>query len=380
MQNKLYTYKNQLFYLAYVIMIINATLIKNINMSISKVFMIIYISLYFINTILKRYTIKEFILIHLGYLVSLIVFFNSKETDLFIISIMILSSSKVNFKQIVKIDFLCRLAGVISTILLCFIGITKDFIMYRIDQTTNMMEIRHSLGFIHPNTLSGHLFIIVAAYIYLRNKQLKIIESIILFGIIYIVADITGSRTAIIVIFIMLLFLNLDKIFGLTNKKIVKLTLIYSVLICTIVSLILIVLYEYDFELINKINEIFTGRIKSARYFFDTYGLSLLGQDVNLVSIIEFQQTSEQMRILDNLYMSLAIRSGIIFLSIYNLLYFKLNKLLVENGCWYEVIIIFGITIYGFVEKIAISPELNFTSILIGLILFSTRYDKLKLN
>lgn len=380
MQNRLCAYKNQLFYLAYMIMIINATLIKNINSSVSKIFIIIYISLFFINTILKQYTIKEFILIHLGYLIAFIVFLNSKEKDLLIISIVVLSSSQVNFKEIVKIDFLTRLAGVTSTILLYFIGITKDFIMYRIDQTTNMIEIRHSLGFIHPNTLSIHIFIIVIAYIYLRNKQLKITEYILLFGIIYIFGEITGSRTATISIVIISLFLSLNKIICLKNKKIIKFILMYSTLICTMVSFIFTLLYKYDIELINKINEILTGRIKSASYFFDTYGFSLLGQDVHLVSIVQFQQTSDQMRILDNLYMSLGIRSGIIFLIIYNLLYFKLNKLLVENEYWCEVIFIFAIAIYGFVEKIAISPEANFTAILLSLILFSSNYDKSKSN
>ena len=81
------------------------------------------------------------------------------------------------------------------------------------------------------------------------------------------------------------------------------------------------------------------------------------------------------MRILDNLYASLSIRSGMIFLILYNILYVKLNKYLINNSYIYECIIITVISLYGLVEKAPINSELNFTLILLGLVIFRRKLN-----
>ena len=81
------------------------------------------------------------------------------------------------------------------------------------------------------------------------------------------------------------------------------------------------------------------------------------------------------MRILDNLYMSLAIRSGIILLYIYIIMYMKLYIRLFNEKKICEIILVVVICLSGLIEKVAISPELNFTSILLSMVFFN---DKVK--
>ena len=371
MYKKIYKYNNILFYTSYMLMILNATLIKNISPRISHILIILYISLFICNIVLKKYNKKEFIHISAFFLLIMLVFFNSKERDLVILVILILSSKGVNFRKLVKIDFITRLWGITMTIMLCLIGVINDFIMYRYDLNNFIIEIRHSLGFIHPNTLSVNVLILLMGYIYLRYKNIKLIEFILIFIIMYIFSNITGSRNGVICITIIILLFYLEKIFNIFGKKWAKHFVIYSVVLCTILSILLTILYKYDYNVINIINSLLTGRIKSASYFLDTYGFSLLGQKVNLVSIIQSQQTSEQMRILDNLYISLGIRSGIILLYIYIIIYIKLYIKLFNEKKICEIILVVVICLSGMIEKIAISPELNFTSILLSMVLFN---------
>ncbi|OSB10696.1 hypothetical protein B2H97_07005 [Paraclostridium bifermentans] len=373
MQEQLHYYKNQLFYLAYAMMIFNSTLIKNINNTLSKTLIITYIGLFILNTILKKYNIKEFIILHVGFIISAIIFIKSRETDILILCIVILSSSNIDFKKVVKIDFFLRLIGISITILLCTIGVTQDFIMYRIKDTINLVEIRHSLGFIHPNTLSVNVFILLFAYMFLRYKKIKPYEYIFIFLVMYVFGEITGSRTGVFCTALTIIMLNLNKHTKLFSKKPIKFILIYSVAICTTISLGLTILYNYNLPVINNLNTILTGRIKSASYFLETYGVSILGQQIKLVSIIQAQQTYEQLRILDNLYISLAVRSGILFLCIYNILYIRLNKFFDKNNCMDKVIFITIMTIYGTIEKVPINPELNFTVVLLGLVIFKAK-------
>lgn len=371
MYKKKYKYNNILFYVSYMLMILNATLIKNVSSRISHVFIAVYIVLFIFNIVFKKYNKKEFMFIIIAFLLISIVFLISKERDLFILGILILSSKGVDFRKLVKIDFITRIWGIAITIILCLVGVAKDFIMYRYDFNNSVVEIRHSLGFIHPNTLSINILILLMGYIFLRYKNIKLIEFLVIFIIMYIFSKITGSRNGVLCTTITILLFYLEKIFNIFSNKVIKCLITYSMTLCTILSILLTVLYKYDLNFINIINNLLTGRIKSASYFLDTYGFSLIGQKIELVSIIQSLQTSEQMRILDNLYMSLGIRSGIIFLIIYNILYIKLYINLFNEKRICEIILITIIGFSGLIEKVAISPELNFTSILLNMVLFN---------
>lgn len=373
-------HSNKLFYIAYAIMVLNASLIKNIDITVSKFIIITYIILFMINTVLKRYSIKEFIIIHIGIILSLIILMKSKDVDIFIMIIVILSTAGINFRKVVKIDFFIRLLGVSFTILLSTIGITKDFIMYRFEDISNIAKIRHSLGFIHPNTLSVNIFILLLGYLFLRYKKIRNREYILIFLIMYIFGEITGSRTGSISIALTIFILIINKNTKLLDRKGIKTVITYSVVVCTIASLSLAIFYNYDLKFVNELNYMLTGRIKSANYFIDTYGFSILGQQIKLVSIIQSQQSYEQMRILDNLYVSLAVRSGIVLLVIYNYLYIKLNKWLLKNNYKNETIFITIMTIYGLIEKVPISPELNFTALLLGLVIYNKSFNKEELD
>lgn len=370
MQKQLDGYNNQIFYIAYVLMIINATLIKNINNTVSRIIIVVYIALYVLNMLLKKYTIKEFLILHVGFLIIGIIFLKSKETDILILGVILLSSSRIDFKKVVKLDFITRLIGVICTILFSLTGITTNFIMYRIKEPNYTIEVRNSLGFIHPNTLSVNIFILILAYVYIRYKSIKIIECVTLVVIMYTFSEITGSRTGIICIAILILSIILERKTQFSSRKIFKFIFIYGIPICVLISFTLTILYSYNIEVINVMNKIFTGRIRSANYFLENYGISLFGQSLELISIVQAQQTSEQMRILDNLYISLGVRSGIVFLIIYNIIYVKLNKFIVNQNYKCEMILITNLMIYGFMEKVPISPELNFTVLLLGIVLF----------
>ena len=88
MSERLNNYKNQLFYLAYFIMILNSSLMRNINSKISKILIVVYIILFILNITMKRYKIKEFIFIHIMIALGGIVFIKSYELQILILIIL----------------------------------------------------------------------------------------------------------------------------------------------------------------------------------------------------------------------------------------------------------------------------------------------------
>ena len=107
-----------------------------------------------------------------------------------------------------------------------------------------------------------------------------------------------------------------------------------------------------------------TGRIKSASYFLQNYSISILGQKLELVSIIESIATSEQQRILDNLYVKILVNYGIFALVLYNWINVRLMKLFFKKKNKLIIIIMFTVSIYGILESMVIIPSFSLFLIL----------------
>lgn len=354
---------NYIFYLAYSLFIINSIFIKNIDSNIYKVILIFNIILFLINAVFKSYTKNQIIIIIIIGLLLNIISINAKDSNIIILYIIIISSIGFKLEKIMKLDLLCRSISVVGTIILSIINITNDFLMYRIGEDGSVY-VRHSLGFEHPNTLSNNIFIILITYIYMKYDKFKLIDTIFVVSIGYICNLITGARTSMICVVLIVILMFLDKRINILQNKYLRKIFIIIVPLCTIISLILVSAYKYDIRIIEQIDTLLTGRIKSASYFLANYNISILGQKLELVSIIQSIITTQQQRILDNLYVKTLINYGILAIILYNLVNVKLMKLFFEKKNNAIIIIMFIISIYGILESMIIVPSFSLILIL----------------
>lgn len=354
---------NYIFYLAYSLFIINSIFIKNIDSSIYKVILVFNIVLFLINAAFKSYTKNQIMkIIIIGLLLS-IISINTNDDNIIILYIIIISAIGFKVEKIMRLDLLCRSISVIGTIILSMINITNDFLMYRIGENGSIY-VRHSLGFEHPNTLSINIFIILITYIYIRYDKFKLIDIIVVVSIGYIGNLVTGARTSMICLVLIVILMLLDKKINILKNKCLRNMVIIIVPLCTIISVLLASIYKYDIRIIEQINTFLTGRIRSASYFLQNYGISILGQKLELVSIVESIVTSQQQRILDNLYVKILINYGILALIFYNWVNVKLMKLFFEKRNKAIIIIMFTVSIYGILESMVIVPSFSLFLIL----------------
>lgn len=354
---------NYIFYLAYGLFIINSIFIKNIDSSIYKIILVFNIVLFLINALFKSYTKKQIInIISIGLLLG-IISINTNDYNIIILYTIIISAIGFKLGKVIRLDFLCRTISVIGTIILSIINITNDFLMYRIGEN-GVTYTRHSLGFEHPNTLSTNIFIILISYIYIRYEKFNLIDTLLIGIIGYICNLVTGARTSMMCIILILILMFLDKKINILRNNFLRNIFIIIVPICTIISIILVFIYKYDIKIIEQINILLTGRIKSASYFLQNYSISILGQKLELVSIIESIATSEQQRILDNLYVKILVNYGIFALVLYNWINVRLMKLFFKKKNKLIIIIMFTVSIYGILESMVIIPSFSLFLIL----------------
>ena len=236
------------------------------------------------------------------------------------LSILILCSSRhAKFDKIAKITVIIEVFVLSLTIVLAKIGIIENYINYE-------YRVREYLGFLYALFPSMILFNITCLVIYLnREKNIKkIIYKVILLLVANVfVYKLTGSRLSFACsIFLLICFCLFKTIPNLLEKisnwKIYKVLSSYSFIICCILSILIMLVYNPEVTWMNKLSEILGNRIYLMRTSFDRYGFKLFGiKDIAWVGsgLNKYGKLNlGEYLYVDNLYINILQKFGLFFL------------------------------------------------------------------
>ena len=313
-----------LFVIGYVLIIselllANVTFLNEFNKIIGNIGIIILLFKILIDRI--KYTKKELLLLFivLG-IVTLSAYF-SKDTLMLKLCVSIISAHRINIKRVIKIDFIVRIISVIFVIICYKLQLTNPILIAKSDGT-----IRNSFGFSHPNMLGMMLFILCSEMVYLnipKNKVVKIIIIIlnILINHFFIVSY--TSEIAIMFLLVFFIFWNKEKI--VKNKfRLISLLPIFIFAI----SLYLTYLYNINDLLGVKLNRILSNRLYYYNLFMNKYPITLFGTKID---IIYSSNNNIKFMVLDNSYLFILLRYGIIVFTIFMYSLIKLVNLIMNK-------------------------------------------------
>ena len=236
------------------------------------------------------------------------------------LSILILCSSRhAKFDKIAKITVIIEVFVLSLTIVLAKIGIIENYINYE-------YRVREYLGFLYALFPSMILFNITCLVIYLnREKNIKkIIYKVILLLVANVfVYKLTNSRLSFACsIFLLICFCLFKTIPNLLEKisnwKIYKVLSSYSFIICCILSILIMLVYNPEVTWMNKLSEILGNRIYLMRTSFDRYGFKLFGiKDIAWVGsgLNKYGKLNlGEYLYVDNLYINILQKFGLFFL------------------------------------------------------------------
>ena len=236
------------------------------------------------------------------------------------LSILILCSSRhAKFDKIAKITVIIEISVLSLTIVLAKIGIIENYIYYG-------ERVREYLGFLYALFPSMILFNITCLVIYLnREKNIKkiIYKVILLFVANVFVYKLTNSRLSFACsIFLLICFCLFKTIPNLLEKisnwKIYKVLSSYSFIICCILSILIMLVYNPEVTWMNKLSEILGNRIYLMRTSFDRYGFKLFGiKDIAWVGsgLNKYGKLNlGEYLYVDNLYINILQKFGLFFL------------------------------------------------------------------
>lgn len=346
---------NLIFFCAYFLTIVsdifnNVIFLESVLVIVDIVSIFLLVVVIFDKVIYRKvYTYKELI----GLLILLVFImysaFKSDNRALLKLPFLLIAFKGIDFNNFIKKDFYFRIVLVGTLLFMYSLGLTNNGVL----EIRNGF-IRNSFGTGHPNEIAFYLTMICLDYYYIESlkEKAKMGKPILLsIAVCILIFLFMGSRTNILLISMLsIIFLLRNKIKIWLNNKIFINIISNLFLICLIVTLLLTYFYKSDNSIMSSLNKILSNRIFISNLYIDAYtGITLFGRNLNNTQLP-----------LDNAYINLYLRYGIMLTIYISIIYYKSFKNMIAKKQNYILIFIMALfLIYGLSETPMYIPAKN---------------------
>lgn len=259
----------------------------------------------------------------------------------------IVAAKNVEFKQIIHVAYKILLIMIPMIILLCLAGIIDNRILLRGSVR------RYSLGFSHPNQLGLRIFQLVACYCYIYKEKLRKINYICIFLATVFLIRIPNSQAAYITMGMFLFMLLVYKY--IIRKKsmyiaLFKKCVLYGTFCLSLFSIIFSGIDINKYYVLARLDSWLSSRFSVCHKVWLLYGVSFWGQRIYVTEDERKLVGIKSPLWLDNAYVSLLLRYGILIFLIFCIGYLCLIKFVEMQQDDVLMIILFLYALYGTIE------------------------------
>lgn len=273
-------------------------------------------------------------------------YYKTGQFELIILICFLLCAHFTKIDKIVKISMISTILAVLSVFLCSRLGIVEDLV-YRFPNRN--IETIHCFGFNYYSGPVYPLFFSSVAYLWLKKNKIRIFELSIFLAFNYCLYRVFSLRLtlicSVIIVIIELLIVRPVRV-NISKKGFVFYsTIAYPAV--ALASILLCYFYNPSNPIMYIINT-YTNRLIYGKIGFDKYGISLLGQKIEMNGAYSTRIFSRQYFYIDVGYVYTLLVYGIIAFAVVMLLY----TLLYRNSClandklsfmWITIILIFSI-------------------------------------
>ena len=368
--------KNLLFYFSYSIylgynLLDTSFYSKNINVFGNLLIIIVLVMLIFKEVIDFKVNSRDLTLFIILAIIGGL-FFNYMDYNYAMLPFFVYSARNVNTTTIVKISYRISLVLLIFIIVSSYLGWITNYITYDGGREREYVGFRYSL--FGPAILCNIIFLKV----YLEKDNIK--WRTLMFLIIgnYALYEFTDSRLTFGLGMLLLILTILIKLFSKFKRVLMNKILIGSYVVSGLLSLYFTIGYNHLSEWHSNINEFLGGRLSLGYSTLKYYGYGLLGKRITLVGNgldVDGYITTETYDYVDNLYIQLLLKLGLLFLVIFILgmtivmwRVYRLNDI-------YLYIIFSLLALHGIIDDLMILPQYNSFWFVIAALFYKTRLD-----
>lgn len=320
---------------------------------ISRILRLISYIIILVQIFYYKLTFKNWIKFFIIFVLTL--FFGLCTDDFYwsILIVFIYASKRIKQNNILIINMHLLCIGIFCTLLLCLFGVLPDIMTARNTNISNTF-VRHSFGFYHSNVLPLLILYFELYYVFFFKEKVKFYVIFIFIGIQLLLYILCDSRNAfyLAVIFTNLIFI--EKYIGIKKniQKIFYLITRYSVVIMSVFSFLMIFLLLKG-GIWDVIDRAFSGRFRLAIFKMRRIGLHLINfmsnEDFFSDSINYVNNQILDTVVLDNGYLYIILRYGILAILFYFTVSFLLAKKFRNNI--YALTVLLIVFIANFIDN-----------------------------
>ena len=369
--------KNMLFYIPYVAYLLYSLLntsfyAKYIN-SYGKILFAFCVLLLILKEFLgARFTSRDGVLALILIVVTgyFYMYFGLTQT---LLPIFIYSARNMEVNKILRISYIISLVMLVFIILSSYLGIIQNYIYY------SALRERQYLGFRYALYPSSILCNIIFLKVYIEKENVSWLSLICLLIGNYILFQYTDSRLTFILGTALIIFSAIMKKSQKFREIVLNRTFIWSFLVLALLSIYATLNYDYLSDWQSDLNEALGGRLSLGNSTLKFYGYGLFGKMLSLsgngLDENGMLNTSTYDYV-DNLYVLLLLRAGIIFLFIFLVaMTIIMKKIYIQKDSYLYIIFIL-LAFHGIIDDLIMLPQYNSFWFVVAALFMGRRISK----
>ena len=369
--------KNMLFYIPYVAYLLYSLLntsfyAKYIN-SYGKILFAFCVLLLLLKEFLgARFTSRDGILALVLMVITgyFYMYFGLTQT---LLPIFIYSARNMEVNKILRISYIISVFMLVFIILSSYLGIIQNYIYY------SALRERQYLGFRYALYPSSILCNIIFLKVYLEKENISWLSLICLLVANYVLFQYTDSRLTFILGVALIVFSTIMKKSQKFREILLNRTFIWSFLVLALLSIYATINYDYLSDWQSDLNEALGGRLSLGNSTLKFYGYGLFGKTLSLsgngLDENGMLNTSTYDYV-DNLYVLLLLRAGIIFLFIFLVaMTIIMKKIYIQKDSYLYIIFIL-LAFHGIIDDLIMLPQYNSFWFVVAALFMGRRISK----
>lgn len=369
--------KNMLFYIPYVAYLLYSLLntsfyAKYIN-SYGKILFAFCVLLLILKEFLgARFTSRDGVLALVLIVITgyFYMYFGLTQT---LLPIFIYSARNMEVNKILRISYVISVFMLVFIILSSYLGIIQNYIYY------SALRERQYLGFRYALYPSSILCNIIFLKVYLEKENISWLSLICLLVANYVLFQYTDSRLTFILGVALIVFSTIMKKSQKFREILLNRTFIWSFLVLALLSIYATINYDYLSDWQSNLNEALGGRLSLGNSTLKFYGYGLFGKTLSLsgngLDENGMLNTSTYDYV-DNLYVLLLLRAGIIFLFIFLVaMTIIMKKIYIQKDSYLYIIFIL-LAFHGIIDDLIMLPQYNSFWFVVAALFMGRRISK----
>lgn len=305
----------------------------------------------------NTYTKKEMILSVLIIIAFVMPAILTDYSFIFWVGFLIVGAKDVDFKKILKVYLVISVTFMVMAFSASQYGLIEDLQYYAVRE--DGIYFRKSYGIVYPTDYAAHLFYMILATVVLFDEKIstmsKVWLSLLVAGSVYFTSNAQTTTLCLIGFAVLCVLAEIIKKYMMYVEKVLR----WIPVLCASCFLGLSLLYDSNRQWMVRLNELLSGRLELSKIAFDNYDIRIFGQNIFEIGRGSSIEWKENYFFLDDAYVSILLRYGIVLFVITLVSMMFLSKRASDDRKFIIVIALVAISVHSIMEHRLIDIAYN---------------------